>query len=511
MATKWKEPKPLTGSRLMLAGFVLALSNFMVVLDTTIANVSVPHIAGSLAIAPSQGVWVITSYAVAEAITVPLTGWIAQRFGAVRSFVFALAGFAFFSALCGMSSTLTMLVVCRIGQGLCGGPLMPLTQTLLLRIFPPEKRPQAMGMWAMTTIVAPIVGPILGGWISDNWSWPWVFFINLPVAAICIFSTWRMLSPAETPIEKKSIDTVGLTLLVLWVGALQLMLELGREHDWFASTLITGLAVFAGLGFAVFLAWELTEEHPVVDLRVLRHRGFTMSVVALSFCFATFFASIVILPQWLQSSMGYSATQAGYVMAFNGVFALVLAPVVARLVTKVDPRLLVSAGILWIAGTSLLRTHWTTESTFWTLALPQLLQGIGMPFFFVPLTTLALGAVEPRETASAAGLMSFLRTVAAAFGTSVATTYWDNQARAERSLLAGALNAPEAAMARLQAAGFSREQARAMIERMVDQQSVMLATNHIFLIAAGFFALAALIIWFVPKPPPGSNPMGAAH
>jgi DHA2 family multidrug resistance protein len=511
MAKTWKEAKPLTGSRLMLAGFVLALSNFMVVLDTTIANVSVPHISGSLAIAPSQGVWVITSYAVAEAITVPLTGWIAQRFGAVRSFVFALAGFAFFSALCGMSSTLTMLVVCRIGQGLCGGPLMPLTQTLLLRIFPPEKRPQAMGMWAMTTVVAPIVGPILGGWISDNWSWPWVFFINLPVAAICIFSAWRMLSPAETPIEKKSIDTVGLTLLVLWVGALQLMLDLGREHDWFASTLITGLAVFAALGFAVFLAWELTEEHPVVDLRVLRHRGFTMSVVALSFCFATFFASIVILPQWLQSSMGYSATQAGYVMAFNGVFALVLAPVVARLVTKVDPRLLVSAGILWIAGTSLLRTHWTTESTFWTLALPQLLQGIGMPFFFVPLTTLALGAVEPRETASAAGLMSFLRTVAAAFGTSVATTYWDNQARAERSLLAGALNAPEATMARLQAAGFSREQARAMIERLVDQQSVMLATNHIFLIAAGFFALAALIIWFVPKAPPGSNRMGAAH
>jgi DHA2 family multidrug resistance protein len=502
--------KPLIGGRLFLAGFVLALANFMVVLDMTIANVSVPHIAGGLGIGSSQGVWVITSYSVAEAIAVPLTGWLAQRFGTVRTFVFGLAGFAFFSFLCGLSGTLTMLVLCRIGQGLTGGPLMPLTQTLLIRIFPPEKRAMAMGMWAMTTIVAPIVGPILGGWISDNWTWPWVFFINLPVAAVAIASVWHLLKGSETATEKTRIDSVGLGLLVVWVGSLQLMFDLGRERDWFHSTLISGLGVTAAIGFMAFIAWELTDEHPVVDLRVLRHRGFTASVIAMACCFGTFFASIVILPQWLQAAQGYSATQAGQVLAFQGVLALVLSPVAARLVGRVDSRLLAFFGMAWLAMVALLRTYWTSDSGFWTFAFPQLLQGIGMPFFFVPLTTLALSVVDPEETASAAGVMSFLRTIAAAFGASVAATMWEDQGRAVRTLLAGSLNQPEAAMARLEAAGFSHEQARGVIERLVDQESVMLATNHIFLIAAVLFALSAMIIWIVPKPTRLVAP-GAAH
>jgi DHA2 family multidrug resistance protein len=301
-----------------------------------------------------------------------------------------------------------------------------------------------------------------------------------------------------------------MVLLVLWVGCLQLMLDFGRERDWFASSLISGLGIVAAIGFLVFLAWELTAEHPAVDLKVLRHRGYSASLVALSFCFGTFFASVVIIPQWLQSSLGYTATEAGYAMAFNGVFALLLSPVVARLVNKVDSRLLVCGGIAWLALVSLLRTHWTTDAGFWTFALPQLLQGIGMPFFFVPLTTMALGAVNPEETASAAGLMSFLRTVAAAFGASVATTMWDDQARAERVLLAGALNQPEAAAARLQAAGYSEGQSLAMIERLVDQESLMLATNHIFLIATILFGIAAVLMWGVPRPERLVAP-GAAH
>ncbi|MDB5671091.1 MAG: family efflux transporter permease subunit [Alphaproteobacteria bacterium] len=504
------EARPLTGGRLFFAGFVLALANFMVVLDMTIANVSVPHIAGGLGISPSQGVWVITSYSVAEAITVPLTGWLSQRFGTVRWFVVALAGFAFFSFLCGLSSSLAMLVLCRVGQGLMGGPLMPLTQTLLIRIFPKEKQAQAMGMWAMTTVVAPIVGPILGGWISDNWSWPWVFFINLPVAALCVVVVWQMLRQAETPRVKRGIDVVGMALLVLWVGSLQLMLDFGRERDWFASSLITGLGIVAAVGFLLFLAWELTEEHPAVDLKVLRHRGYSASLVTLSFCFGTFFASIVIIPQWLQSSLGYTATEAGYAMAFNGVFAVVLSPVVARLIGKVDSRLLVSGGIVWLAAVSLLRTHWTTGAGFWTFALPQLLQGIAMPFFFVPLTTMALGAVKPGETASAAGLMSFLRTLSAAFGTSLATTLWEDHARADRTALVDVLNGSDATLQQLRGAGLSEEQGRAMIDRLVDQQSLMLATNHIFLIATCLFAFGAAVVWLVPRPK-GKVDTSAAH
>jgi MFS transporter, DHA2 family, multidrug resistance protein len=491
--------KPLTGTTLLLAGAVLALTNFMVVLDTTIANVSVAHIAGSLGISSTQGTWVITSYAVAEAICVPLTGWLAGRFGAVRTFVWGMIGFGLFSVLCGLSTSLTMLVVCRIGQGLCGGPLMPLSQTLLLRIFPKEQQGQAMGMWAMTTVVAPILGPILGGTISDSWSWHWIFFINIPVAALCAFGGYRLLAAAESRTHKVGIDKMGLVLLVVWIGALQLMLDLGREHDWFNDRSIVILAITAAIGLAVFVAWEVTERAPIVDLRVFRHRGFTVSVVSLSFAFAAFFASAVLIPQWLQTSMGYTATYAGYVTAFTGVGAVIMSPVVAKLMDKVDPRALVCFGVLWMGVTSLLRVQWASGADFWTLAFPQMLQGIGMPFFMVPLTTIALGAVEPEETASAAGVMSFLRTMAGAVGTSLSTTLYSDSAVVARSEIVSKLNSDPTSET-LQAGGFSLQQVRVAIEQTVTQESYALAIGHIFLLSAIVFAGAAMIIWLSPKP-----------
>ncbi|WP_404333514.1 DHA2 family efflux MFS transporter permease subunit [Sphingomonas sp. MMS12-HWE2-04] len=500
---------PLTGFRLILAGAVLALTNFMVVLDTTIANVSVPHIAGSLGISASQGTWIITSYAVAEAVCVPLTGWLAGRFGTVRTFTFGMIGFGVFSVLCGMSTTLGMLVACRIGQGLCGGPLMPLSQTLLMRIFKPEQRAQAMGVWAMTTVVAPILGPILGGTISDSWSWHWIFFINIPVAAICAFGAMHLLRSVETPTEKLRVDRIGLMLMLLWIAALQILLDLGREHDWFNDPLIVSLGVIAAIGFAVFLAWEVTEGEPIVDLRVFRHRGFTVAVTSLSFAFATFFASAVIIPQWLQTSMGYTATYAGYATAFTGVAAVIMSPIVAKLSTKVDPRALVCFGILWLGMTSLLRVHWSSQADFWTLAFPQLLQGVGMPFFFIPLTTLALGAVEPHETASAAGVMSFMRTMAGAIGTSISATMWDDGARVARSEIVSRLNT-QGTVDAMTAQGFSLDQIRSVMAQLVDKEAFALATNHIFLISAFIFAGAAMIIWLTPRPT-RAVAMGAAH
>lgn len=500
---------PLTGTTLILAGLVLALANFMVVLDTTIANVSVAHISGSLGISATQGTWIITSYSVAEAVCVPLTGWLAARFGAVRVFVLGMIGFAVFSMLCGVSTSLAMIVVCRIGQGLCGGPLMPLSQTLLLRIFPPRQHGQAMGLWAMTTVVAPILGPILGGTISDNWSWHWIFFINLPVAAICAFGAARLLTRAETPIGRSPIDMNGLLLLILWVGSLQVMLDLGREHDWFGDSMIVALAIIAAIGAAVFIVWELTERAPVVDLRVFRHRGFTVAVTSLAAAFAAFFAATVLIPLWLQGNQGYTATQAGYVTAFTGVGAVVMSPVVAKLMDRMDPRALVCAGILWLGMTSLLRTHWTSGADFWTLAFPQMLQGFGMPFFFVPLTTIGLGAVDEAEIASAAGVMSFLRTMAGAVGTSVSTTLYDNSASVARSEIVSRLNTDQT-VDTLQHLGFSLDQVRGSIERTVTQESYALAVDHIFLLSAILFAGAAIIIWLSPRPTRAVAP-GAAH
>lgn len=499
MSSNEAAPAQLTGTRLLLACMVLALANFMVVLDTTIANVSVQHIAGSLGISPSQGIWVITSYAVAEAICVPLTGWLAGRFGAVRTFTVGMFGFGLFSVLCGMSTSLTMLVACRIGQGLCGGPVMPLTQTLLLRIVRKDQAAQAMALWAMTTVVAPILGPILGGTISDNWSWNWIFLINLPVAALCGFGAMRLLRSVETPTEPLKVDRTGLFLMVLWIAALQILLDLGREHDWFNDTSMVMLGLTALIGFAVFIAWEMGEHQPIVDLRVFRHRGFTVAVTALSFAFAAFFSTMVIVPQWLQGSLGYTATYAGYATAFTGVVAVVMAPIVAKISTRVDPRLLVCFGILWLGMTALLRSHWNTQADFWTLATPQLIMGFGMSFFFVPLMTLALAAVEPEETASAAGVMNFLRTMAGAIGTSISATIWSDNAVVARSEITGKLNSRETQDA-LMAQGWSVEQARAGIGQLVDQQSLALATNHVFQLAALVFAGAAMIIWLAPRP-----------
>ena len=497
----------LKGGRLILAALVLALANFMVVLDMTIANVSVPHITGSLAVSASQGTWVITSYAVAEAICVPLTGWLARRFGSVRVFVISLFGFTVFSILCGLSTSLEMLVFCRIGQGLFGGPIMPLSQTLLMRIFPPEKQSQAMGMWAMTTVVGPILGPILGGTISDNLSWHWIFFINIPVGIGCAIAAMRLLKTAETPTQKLKIDRGGLLLLVLWIGALQLMLDLGHERDWFNNPFIVVLALTAFVGLIVFTIWELTERHPVVNILLFKYRSFTISVLALAFGFGAFFGSIVLIPQWLQINLGYTATWAGYLTATMGVGSLIMSPIVAKLATKYDQRALASFGLSILGGVTLMRAFWTTDADFMALALPQILQGFAVPFFFIPLSNMALASVLPQDMASAAGLMNFLRTMAGAIGASIAVTIWDDHTKVARSEMVSNLQVTEVQNT-LVNHGMSSEAALGYISSLVDKEALTLSANHVFLVLAGVFIFAALIIWLCPRPKAG---VGGAH
>ena len=492
---------PLTGLPLYIAAILIGLGNFLVVLDTTIANVSVPTIAGNLGVSSTQGTWVITSYAVAEAITVPLTGWLAKKFGAQRTFITCYLAFAVVSLLCGMSSSLGMLLGTRVLLGLFGGPIMPLSQMLLLRIFPKEKATLATVIWAMTTLVGPVAGPILGGIICDNYGWSWIFFIKVPIAAAGGLGLLMLMRGQADPKGQAFLDKVGLALLVVWVGALQIMLDEGRNKDWFASPEIRTLGIVAAIGFVCFLIWELTEKNPIVDLKIFRHRGFVGAATTYAVGFGGFFASIVLLPLWLQSNMGYTATWAGYATGIMGIFAVLCSPLVGKAVERFDPRLIVCAGILGLAGIMLWRV-WTfnPEVTFLQMAWPMLLTGPCIVMFFVPVTGLAMASVEHDEQANAAGLSNFMRTLAGAFATSLIQSGWSNATRHNEGEIVNAMQHGRAAIDGMLAQGIPLENAQALLWQVVEGQSVMLATLNMFGVIAVCLGFSAMIIWLVPRP-----------
>ena len=494
------EPLPLKGWLLVLAGFFLAMANFMAVLDGTIANVVLPHIAGALAASPNEGASVITFFLIAEAITIPLTGWLAARFGSVKVFFVSMAGFGVFSALCGLALSLNMLIFFRILQGMAAGPMMPLSQALLMRIVPPRQQAMATALWAMTVIVAPILGPLLGGWIADNAGWPWAFYINVPVAAVSVIVGWRLMAPFETQWVKKSVDFVGLGLLIIWVGALQTMLDIGKTQDWFSSPLVIGLLVVAIVGFIAFCIWEWTDEHPIVDLHIFKNVSLSIATFTMALVFGIYFGSVVIIPLWLQLNLGYTATWAGNVMAFNGMLAVVMAPIIGRLVTKIDPRILISIGLCGIGTMLMTRAFFTPNMTFMQLAIPQLIQGAFMPMFFLPMMTVALGTLAMKDMANGAAMITFVRTIAGAISASIMIAAWEHSAPVARVGLVGHLH-PEALGAAPPAA---------LVDRLLESQAVMLSTNHMFFVVALTMGLAAMAIWFAPKPQ-NRGRMGGGH
>ena len=507
-------PVPLQGRTLVVGTIALSLATFMNVLDTSIANVSIPTIAGDLGVSPDQGTWVITSFGVANAISLPLTGWLTRRYGQVRLFTVSVVLFVLASFLCALAPSLQMLILFRVLQGAVAGPMIPLSQSLLLASYPPKRAGTALAMWAMTTLVAPVVGPVLGGWITDNISWPWIFYINVPVGILAGVATWTIYRHRETPTQRLPIDAVGLGLLVLWVGALQIMLDQGKDLDWFSSTTIVALALIAAIGFVLFLVWELTEQHPIVDLALFRRRNYWTSTLAISLGYGAFFGSVVLLPLWLQQYMGYTATLAGLVLAPVGLLAIALTPIVGRTVQRVDPRIYVTVSFLTFALVNFMRARFDTDVSFAALLVPTVIQGVAMATFFVPLVSLSLSGLPPDRVPAASGLLQFARITAGSFGTSIVTTLWDRRATLHHSQLVehltGGSPVTSQAMQRLQANGFGTGQSQGLINRIVDQQAFMLSADDIFYASGLLFLVLIGVIWLARPARGGAASAGSS-
>jgi MFS transporter, DHA2 family, multidrug resistance protein len=505
---------PLSGARLVFATMALALATFMIVLDTTIANVSIPAIAGDLGVSPSEGTWVITSFAVSNAISVPLTGWLTQRIGQVRLFLGAVVLFVAVSLFCGLSESLPMLLAFRVMQGAVAGPMIPLSQALLLQSFPKHLAGMAIAMWSMTVAVAPVMGPILGGWLTDNASWPWIFYINIPVGLFAAYVTGWALQGRESPTRKLPIDVVGLALLVIWVGATQIMLDRGKELDWFQSNEIVVLALVAGVGFCFFLVWELTEAHPVVDLSLFRLRNFTTGTLAMMLGYAVFFGNVVLIPLWLQQYMGYTATWAGLVTSPVGILSLVISPWVGRNLSRFDPRLFITVAFAVFAFCSFWRSLFSTDIDAWTIILTHVVQGVAMATFFIPLTAVVLSGLDQPHVPPAAGLFNFCRIMGGGFAASVWTTLWENRASFHHARLTERVDAGSPALDRalhgLQSLGFAPDQAIGLVERELNRQAFMLSADDLFWLSGMMFAALAVLIWFARPTRHAAAPPAAA-
>jgi DHA2 family multidrug resistance protein len=496
------------GMQLVAVVVVLALANFLAILDTTIANVLVAHIAGSLATSPSNGTWVITGYAVAEAIMVPLTGWLAGRFGPVKVFITCIIGFGVFSLFCGMATSLNMLIAFRVLLGMCGGPLIPLSQTLLLQTVPQKKLSLSLTVWSMGSVLAPIAGPVIGGLIGDSVYWGWAFYFKVPLALGIAFLAWRILMPHETKAMKSKVDYIGLALLVVWVGALQIMLGNGQDKDWFNSDFIVVLLIVTLVGFTAFVIWELSDRKPIVELRIFQNRSFAVSMIVIALAFGTMFGGIVLVPLWLQTNMGSTATWAGYNSALSGITMILAAPLATFLMARYDLRSIVFVGLIISAASSLMRVLFNDQMTFWQLMWPQLVFGAGMVMTVVPLIEMSTASLDDKDIANGSGQFNFIRTLSSAISTAVVVALWNNQITSSKAALVDAMHDPSSMMQAAKAGGISADHARTLLDLMVQGQSVQQATNNTFLILGAITLAAAGCVWLAPKSPKqiGSGP-----
>jgi DHA2 family multidrug resistance protein len=499
--------KPLQGGMLALMTVAIAFSTFMEVLDMTIVNVAVPHIAGSLAVSPSEGTWAISSYSMASAIMQPLTGWIAKRFGEVRTFVFSVFLFVVFSMLCGLATSMPMLVVGRLLQGAGSGPMVALSMSLLLQNYPKSKQGIALAIWAMTIVIAPVLGPILGGWITDNFTWPWIFYINLPIGIAAAVTTWFLLRKRESKTVKAPIDVIGLVLLVAGIGCMQFMLDNGNDHDWFASPMILTLGLIAVVCLSFLVVWELSAKHPVIDLTLFKQRNFTIGVSAMSFGMLAFFAINVVSPLWLQTTLGFTASWSGMTSAWVGVLAFLLSPVVGSTLGKFDLRAMITMAFLILAGTSFWLSTYDSGASYGSMVWPRLVMGLGIPLFFIPLNQIYLSGLPADQIASASGLANFFRTLGSSVSTALTVTLWQHRTEFHHASLTENITAASPAatgfLQQLKGAGMAGQRGLTVVDQLISREAATLAVNDVFWLCSVIFILMIPLLWLA-KPPFGS-------
>jgi MFS transporter, DHA2 family, multidrug resistance protein len=504
---------PLRGAKLFALTLFISLATFMEVLDMTIVNVSIPSIAGTLGVSPNEGTWTISSYTLAAACLQPLTGWLGRRFGEIRVFSGCALLFVASSALCGFATSMPMLITSRLLQGAVSGPMVPMAQAILMRSYPPEKRGLAMAIWSAVVFVAPVLGPLLGGWITDNISWPWIFFINIPIGLMCVLGTGVVMRGRDTTRIQTPVDITGLLLLIAGVGTLQFVLDNGNTYDWFDSPLIVAGSGFAAVCLTVLVAWELTDRHPVLDLHLFQHRNYNVGLIAMCVGFSCFFAGLVLQPLWLQTTMGYTALQAGLISVPVGLSGLIMMPLIGTLLPRIEKRISASCGLLMIAGVMYWMSTLDADATIWDFIQPRVLQGLGMPLFFLSLQQIMFSDIEVHELAAAAGLSNFFRTIAVSVTTAVSVYGWTKRTEFH----AGTLSAQVTDDVRwaewsqsLAASGSSDSGALAMTQQAIQRQSTTMGLNDVLLACAVLVVLLAFVVWLA-RPPFGAKASPAAH
>ena len=503
--------------------WIIAISvmfaTFLEVLDTTVVNVSLPHIAGSLSATTEEATWALTSYLVANAIVLPLTGWLSSFFGRRRLLIIAVTGFTCTSFLCGLAPTLGFLVVFRLIQGLTGGVLQPMSQAVMLEAFPVEMRGKAMGFWGLGIVVAPILGPVLGGWLTDNYSWRWVFYINVPVGIISVLMTRAFIfDPPYLKQQKRRIDAIGIGLLAVGIGALQFVLDKGQQEDWFSSNLIVTLSIVAVAALAVFLIHAFRAEHPVLGLRVFKDRTYATGVLLMTILGFVLYGSLVLLPLFLQTVLGYPALQAGIAMAPRGMGSFIAMPLVGFILVKIDARKLLAGGLLVGAATLFALSNINLQAGYWDVFWPQFIQGLSMGLLFVPLSTLTMALIPKEKMGNATSIFSLMRNLGGSVGIAMVATVLSRRSQVHVNLLGANVTdynpAAQQALSGARATFMSRgsdfytatEQAYHAIWGTVLHQAAMVAFVDVFRILTLVFLFAIPLVLLMRRPKHMSKP-----